>query len=406
MRPALEDQGGHLSGNAVLGCTMRSAAQSKLHAVLVGAGHAHLHLLHRSDQLRRLGVRLTLIAPRQFYYSGLASGVLSGALPREAAMIDIAALARATGVEYRPDLVTALDPSTRSLLLASGESLGFDVVSFNVGSEASIPAELRAEPGVWTVKPLDRLLALRDELEASLSQGAAPPSVVVAGGGQTGFEVAAAVAGLLRRLGLPPQVTLASKDTPKWGPAGAISRLQKVLADQGVVFVKASVLERGPGHCRLSDGQQLPCDHLVWAGGLRPPTLISELGLPLSPDGRLRVTPSLCSVADETIFGVGDCAVLDHAPRPAVGVFGVRAAPVLFNNLAALADGRPVRRFDPQGRWLSIMDLGNEQGLAIRGRFWWLGRLALRAKRYLDLGFVQRMRASVPAEMDRPNDLI
>jgi NADH dehydrogenase FAD-containing subunit len=132
---------------------------------------------------------------------------------------------------------------------------------------------------------------------------------------------------------------------------------------------------------------------MVWATGLRPPPLVAALGLPLSADSRLRVTPSLCSIADEAIFGVGDCAVLDHAPRPTAGVFGVRAASVLLNNLAALAGGRPVRRFNPQRSWLSIMDLGDGQGLAIRGGLWSLGRPALRLKRYLDLGFVRRMRA-------------
>ena len=88
------------------------------------------------------------------------------------------------------------------------------------------------------------------------------------------------------------------------------------------------------------------------------------------------------------------------------GVFGVRAAPVLLNNLAALADGRPVRRFNPQRSWLSIMDLGDGQGMAIRGAFWSLGRPALRLKRYLDLDFVRRMRAPAPAGKDSPHELL
>lgn len=321
-------------------------------------------------------------------------------------MIDIAALARTMGVNYRPGRVAAMDRPGRRLLLESGESLGFDAASFNVGSEASAPAAIRPEAGVWTVKPLDRLFALRDALEASVRQGSGPQTVLVAGGGQTGFEVAAAVAGLMGRLGLPPHVFLASRGAPAWGPPEALRRLHRVLADRGVTIVEASVVERGSGYCRLADGQRLPCDHLVWATGLRPPSLIAALGLPLSADSRLRVMPSLCSIADEAIFGVGDCAVLDHASRPTAGVFGVRAAPVLLNNLAALADGRPLRRFDPQRTWLSIMDLGDDRGLAIRGGFWSLGRPALRLKRYLDLGFVRRMRAPVPAEKDSPHDLI
>lgn len=372
--------------------------------MLVGAGHTHLHLLHQSALLRRAGVRLTLVAPRTFHYSGLATGVLSGALAPETATIDVAALADSTGVDYRPGRVMAIDRAERRLLLESGESLSFDAVSLNLGSEASVPATIRPEAGVWFVKPLDRLFALRDAIEESDRQGSSPPTVVVAGGGQTGHEVAAAITGLLGRLGLPCHVFLAARGAPAWGPPEALRRLHRLLTDRGVTILQASVAERGAGYCRLSDGQRLPCDHLVWATGLRPPPLVAALGLTLSADSRLRVTPSLCSIADEAIFGVGDCAVLDHAPRPTAGVFGVRAAPVLLNNLAALADGRPVRRFNPQRTWLSIMDLGDGQGLAIRGGCWSLGHPALRLKRYLDLGFVRRMRAPAPPGKDSPHD--
>lgn len=374
--------------------------------MLVGAGHAHLHLLHQSALLRRAGVRVTLVAPRTFHYSGLATGVLSGVLAPEAAAIDIAALARFAGVDYRPGRVAAIDRAERRLLLDNGETLSFDAVSLNIGSEASARVTKRPEAGEWSVKPLDRLFALRDAIEDSVRQGSSPPTVVVAGGGQTGYEVAAAIAGLLGRLGLPSHVFLAVRGAPVWGPPAALRRLHQLLTDRGVTVLQASVAGRGADYCRLSDGQRLPCDHLVWATGLRPPSLISALGLPLSTDSRLRVTPALRSIADETIFGVGDCAVLDHAPRPTAGVFGVRAAPVLLNNLAALADGRPVRRFDPQRTWLSIMDLGDDRGLAIRGGLWSLGRPALRLKRYLDLGFVRRMRAPAPAEKDIPHDLL
>lgn len=384
---------------------MSSGSQAVIHAVLVGAGHAHLHLLHQSARLRRAGVRLTLIAPSRFHYSGLATAVLSGALPPQGALIDVAALTRATGVAYRPGRVASIDRAGRRVILESGESLQFDAASLNIGSEAAAPAAIQPEPGVWSAKPLDRLFALRAALEAAARRGCGPQTVVVAGGGQTGYEVAAAAAGLMRRLGLPTHVFLVSRHAPSWGPPAALHRLNQVLADRGVTIIRASVVARGDDHCRLADGQRLPCDQLIWASGLRPPELISTLALPLSPDSRLRVTPSLCSIADQTIFGVGDCAVLDHAPRPAAGVFGVRAAPVLLNNLAALADGRPQRSFDPQRTWLSIMDLGDERGLAIRGRLWSLGRPALRLKRYLDLGFVRRMRAPVPTEKDSPHGL-
>jgi hypothetical protein len=74
-------------------------------------------------------------------------------------------------------------------------------------------------------------------------------------------------------------------------------------------------------------------------------------------------------------------------------VFGVRAAGVLIDNLCATARGEPPGPYRPQARWLSILDLADGTGLAMRGSLWWAGRTALRLKRHLDLGFVKRSRA-------------
>lgn len=371
----------------------RASARPAVHVVLVGAGHAHLYVLHHAARLRQAGVRLTLVAPQWFHYSGLATAVLSGDLEPGAGVIDVGALAHAVGVDWRPGRVVAVDRDGRTLVLDTGQSLAFDAASFNIGSETTPPPGASAVPGLWRVKPLTELLDLREALAAAASAGIDTPAVVVAGGGPSGFEVVAALAGLARRLGLESPLYLVTPTGASWGPPGARRRLCETLIARGVTIVDSAVADYRPGHCTLGDGRVLPCDHLVWAGGLRPPSLIAALDLPLAADGRLTVSPTLCSIGDATIFGVGDCAVIEGAARPAAGVFGVRAAPILLNNLMALGDDRPLRRFQPQRRWLSIMDLGDGHGLAMRGRLWWLGRSALRLKRALDLAFVRRMRA-------------
>jgi NADH dehydrogenase FAD-containing subunit len=158
--------------------------------------------------------------------------------------------------------------------------------------------------------------------------------------------------------------------------------------------VSGEATSRRPGEVLLSDGRALPCDLLVLATGLRAPGVIADLGLPLSEDARLAVGPTLQSTGDPRVFAVGDCAVITGSPRPPAGVFGVRAAPILAHNLAALGTGAPLATYAPQSRWLSILDLGDGTGLALRGRFWSLGRGALMLKRRLDLGFVDGLRAA------------
>lgn len=83
--------------------------------------------------------------------------------------------------------------------------------------------------------------------------------------------------------------------------------------------------------------------------------------------------------------------MLDHA-LPRLGVYGVRQAPVLLHNLAARLASRPLQRYVPQRQALAILDVGQGKGLAIRGRFWWAGRLSLAWKSRLDRGFLRQFR--------------
>lgn len=371
--------------------------------VLVGAGHAHLHLVRQAARLRAAGLEVTLVAPRRFQYSGLASGVLSGALAIDNAEIDVAALAAAFGIRHVPRPVTAIDRKARLLTLAGGAEEPFDLLSLNIGSVVSDPHELAAQPDVWPVKPLANLFALRVRIETEITRQGTSPRLVIAGGGQSALEIAASLSSLVGRAGRRPDVTLVAPDVGAALPEAARTRLLQTLAIRGVNFQSGSVVGRQAHACILQDGAVLACDHLVLATGLVAPSLIAALGLSTDEDGRLLVTPGLQSVNDPAIFAVGDCAVIRDHPRPSAGVFGVRAAPALLDNLAALRLDRPLRPYQPQKRWLSIMDLGDGHGLATRGGLWSLGRMAFWLKRRLDHDFVRRMRAAPdPRQETRP----
>lgn len=363
-----------------------------LRLLLAGAGHAHLHLLHRAAALRAAGLEPVLVNPPRFHYSGLAGAVLSGALPPGANGIDVAALAAARRVAHLEGMVAHVDLAARRIYLADGRWQDFDLASFNLGSVAADPAGLSNGPDVWAAKPLGRLTALRLRLEEAFVATRRCPALVVAGSGTSAHELAASLAALARRHGIAPRLTLLGPAAPGWAPEGALRALRRHLAALGISILEGRVVSRSDRCCGLEDGTTLPCDMLVLATGLRANSLMAGLGLPTDSLGRLRLTPALHSIADPSIFAAGDCAAIDGHARPMAGVFGVRAAPVLRRNLAARATGRRLSSYVPQRRWLAILDLGDGTGLATRGRLWWRGRSALWLKRRLDLGFIRRMR--------------
>lgn len=350
-------------------------------------------MLRRAVALRAAGVEPILVAPPAFHYSGLATAVLSGALPPERAVLDVAALAARFGVPHIAGKVAAVDRQARCLRLSDGQDLAYDAVSFNIGSVTASGGDLPGEGETWPVKPLSGLAGLRARLDDYIADGVSP-SIGVAGGGPTGFEVAAALAGRMERGGLSPRVVILRRSTPDWAPGRALERLSAALQSRGILQTPGEAASRRPGEVLLSDGRALSCDLLILATGLQAPAIVGGLGLPLSADGRLEVGPTLQSPGDPAVFAVGDCAMITGSPRPPAGVFGVRAAPTLAHNLAALGTGARLATYTPQARWLSILDLGDGTGLALRGRLWSLGRGALILKRRLDLGFIDGLRAT------------
>lgn len=363
--------------------------------VLVGAGHAHLHLIRNAGRLRAAGIRPILVAPSAFHYSGLATGVLSGALPVGDNWIDIERLASACDVEHVPVTAEAIDHAQGRVRLASGAELSFDAVSLNVGSVVRDAPQLANQSGVWKAKPLSELVDLRAHLERHSGAGHACASIVVAGGGQSGAEVAAALAGLCQRIYGQHDVTLVSPDVSmSWAPEGAARSLVAAFQARGIALIAGRVTGRGDGVCKLDTGAELKCEALVLAIGLDVPPPASTLAVPHDSRGRIRVTTRLNVAGSPSVFAVGDCATIDEHPRPSLGVFGVRAAPVLLQNVCAMARGEALAEYLPQTRWLSILDLGDSTGLAIRGKCWSRGRGALMLKRWLDKSFIEKVRST------------
>lgn len=365
------------------------------HIVLVGAGHAHLYIASHAARLQALGARVTLIAPGDTGYSGMASGVLGGRYGPAENRIDPAGVARASGVHYREDRVTGLDRAQRMLQLAGGERLEYDRVSFNVGSVVDVPAEFADGPRLWPVKPVTGLAELRAVLLEELgTREGETPEVVVLGGGATGSEVTANLLALQGPRGQRPGVTVVEREgrlLPA-APASAALALAGRLRQRGARVLTATRFE-GLMHAGIrTDRGPVAARHAIVATGLLAPAVVEELGVPADRSGGIHVDETLRSPADERVFAVGDCAAFLPSPLPRIGVFGVRQAPILLRNLAAAVSGDQPVAYRPQRRWLSILDLGDGSGLLLYGHLWFIGRPAQWLKQWLDRRFVQSFR--------------
>jgi NADH dehydrogenase FAD-containing subunit len=366
--------------------------------VFVGAGHAHLHALKHCARYVERGHELVLVAPGPFWYSGLATGVLGGHYRPELDRVDVGALVAGSGGRFVRDRVSALEPAAKRLTLGSGETLDYDVVSLNVGSETpAIAGEREHARFCYAAKPVKRLVRLRDELTESAGRGQRP-RIVVAGGGATAFELTANLLGLAERLDARFDVTVVAGSGRELAqlPGRAAASLVRSLQRRGLRVLRDRRVARVvDGAVETDTGERLACDRFVNATGLKPPPLAREAGLPVDDAGALLVDAHLRSVAAPDVFGGGDCIRPAAGAIDKVGVYAIREAPVLLANTLAALDGKPPpETFRPQKNYLWIMNLGDGTGLAARGRLWYRGRLAFRVKDWIDRRFLRAMQPS------------
>ncbi|MFQ3787350.1 FAD-dependent oxidoreductase [Halomonas sp. A29] len=368
--------------------------------LLIGAGHAHLHLMRHRARLPH--AELTVVDPGSFWYSGMAAGVLGGAHAPGLDRIDPVRLAHRYRLDHARGRLAQLDIAGRRVHLEDGRTLPFDLLSLNVGSSALALPAVPDGPVVWTVKPIQQLVALRQRLLGACRRGE-HPRIVVVGGGASGVEVACNLRALTAEYGTQAAITLVNRDSTLLAsaPAGAQRWLERHLHRLGIQLRSglSAVAHHREGVLVAEEnvaGQDnlglLECDHIVHACGLAPPAVLERLGLTLIAGRGVAVRSTLQSVDHPDIFAAGDCAAMVDHILPRLGVYGVRQAPVLLTNLAARLGNHSLQCYVPQSKALSILDLGQGQGLAFRGRLWWAGRLSLRWKRWLDGRFMTQYR--------------
>src|SRR4051812_33715172 len=155
--------------------------------VLVGGGHAHVHVLKSFGMKPMPGVRLTLIGRDiETPYSGMIPGFVAGTYSFDECHIDLARLAAWTGARLIHAEATGLDVANRQVLLKGRPSVSYDLLSIDVGSSPSVKAIPGAAKHATSVKPIAELghrwLAFLERMK----KWRGPLRIAVIGGGAGG----------------------------------------------------------------------------------------------------------------------------------------------------------------------------------------------------------------------------
>ena len=333
--------------------------------VLLGGGHAHALVLLKFRKFISKNLDVVLVNAGPVHtYSGMVPGVIAGHYRVADAQIDLAQLARRAGAQLVQAKAVRIDPDAKEVRLANGDTLAYDVLSLNLGSEPS---------GVATdaipVKPFDTFFARWQALLAD----ALPRRVAVIGAGAGGVEIAM---GMQHALGKKGSVSIF---TEKFGFAGELgTRIRRALEERSI-----------PLNLHAPSGT---FDATFSVTGPAAPAVLRDSGLRLDAEGYVLVDAALRSVSHPDVFAAGDCASLEGAEVPKSGVYAVRQGAVLAQNLKRIVRGMPMLDYTPQASSLALISCGARYAIASRGAWSAEGHWVWWWKDWIDRRWIARFR--------------
>ncbi len=372
----------------------------KKHLVLIGAGHAHLETIAALGELVSDGYDVTVINPGTYqYYSGMGPGMLGGFYKPGEVRFNIRRMVESRGARFEDAAVVRIDADNRTLELSTRESVPYDVLSCNVGSEIDCRSLDTSGSRIITVKPVEHLFrahcAIRNELQSHTVR------IVVIGAGPAGVEMAANSIALGNGSPNNPDVTLVTRGKLLMRfPPRVQRKARKKLEESGVRTIEnARVVNNTDRRIELDGLPPIPFDYAFVATGTKPPSLFIDSHIPCGDTGGLLVGNSLNSPSYPEVFGGGDCIDFEARRLVKVGVYAVRENPILKANLRRTLERKPLLEFKPQKVYHLILNMGDGTGISWRRPFLISGKPAFRLKDTIDGKFMRRFQESgEPAE--------
>lgn len=360
--------------------------------VLVGAGRAHLHVLRELARRSIPDVETVVIASQPYHHRAMLAGYLQGRHDADALRISLTSLAASAHARLLEADVEQVD-AARRVVVANGESIPFDVCSFDVECESGGSDTPGVREHALSLHPASNVIELRARVDALLASGG-PVAIVVVGGGAEGVEAALALRHRMGASNALGSVTLVAGSRELLTGHGAPMRTLafQVLRQRDVsVALGGRVTAVAATGVTLDNGATIPADLVVWAADTGAPSLLRRSGLPTDAQGRLSVDRTLRAADAASVFGAGACVSVKDFPDLRVGGSNAtRMARALDRSLrSALGKGRP-GKFRPRRSSFDLLDAGGGRAL-LRWRGThrhsrWAGRL----KSMLDRRFMRR----------------
>lgn len=350
------------------------------HLVMLGAGHAHVHLLSTLATQPLAGVQITLVAPYPHQFCArMAPGFVAGHHALQDCVIPLEPYLKNTALTWLQRSATALDADARTVTLDDGSTLPYDILSIDSGPLLNKPKIEQMMPGAREhalfVLPLEPFGVLWPKVVA-LGQHK-PLRVAVIGDSGTGFELACAVAHRLPA----SSVTLLTGDAQAGAryPCAVQHMVSQALKKRLITVIQERVVGVTASEVTLSSGARLACDVPIITTDAQGPAWLQDSGLALDTEGFVAVDALQRSTSHPHVLVAVDMATRADLALPRSDIDAERAAPPFSNNLRAVLAGIAPSPDTPQVKTLTLLSCGNRFAIASWGKWsaqgrwvWWL----------------------------------
>jgi NADH:ubiquinone reductase (H+-translocating) len=349
-------------------------AAEKTRILILGGGFAGVEAARYLDRTaaKRANVDVTLVSRDNFsLFTPMLHEVVASDLEPADICNPIRKLLRR--VTFVSGEIRTIDLAARRVTISYGirelrRELPFDYLLLALGSETNylgIPGVAEHALGIKTLRDA---VMLRAGVIAMLEAASVEPdaerrkrmlSFVVVGGGFAGVETVGAINDLARE-SLQYYGDINPREVrvilihggpvilPELGEALGLYAQEKLRKRYVEIKVKTKVIAYSGGAVHCDDGEVIPADMLVWAGGVAPTPILKDTPFELQA-GRVVVDSTLEMPRFPGVWAVGDCAAIfdptSKHPYPPTAQHAIREARRAAKNICARLNGERATPF-------------------------------------------------------------
>ncbi|MHC0039000.1 NAD(P)/FAD-dependent oxidoreductase [Pseudoneobacillus sp. C159] len=273
--------------------------------VILGGGYGGMRILDRLLPNLPTDIAITLIDRVPYHclkteYYALAAGTISDQHIR-------VAFPEHSQLQVKYGEISAIDLENKRVILKD-EQQEYDELIIGLGCEDKYHNVPGADEFTYSIQTIEK----SRETYQALNNLAPGSTVGIVGAGLSGVELASEL------YESRPDLKILLFDRGEFilsaFPKKLSQYVQNWFDSHGVQIVnRANITRVAPDHLFNHD-EPIACDIIVWTAGIQPNKVVQDLEVEKDSQGRVVLTPRHHLPNDETVFVIGDCASLPHAP--------------------------------------------------------------------------------------------